>query len=319
MNAFISYSHQDNSMLDALHKHLVQLQRDKIIAAWTDHQILAGGEFDKKIEAALNASKLFLALLSPDYIASNYCYEIEFKTAQEKHESGEIIIVPIVIEPCDWQNTPFGRFKALPRDGKAISTWENRNTAFLDVIQNLRKLASSANPIDITPKGAVTGAALMSRNYKVKKDFDSIEKIEFIEKSFHEVVSYLKRYLEEIILLDNIKARTQDESTTTFEGLLVNRNKIATEATLNFIRSQENQSQNLNYFNVADGELSYTISTKANNRSTSPVSFKLSFDDYHLFWTKRNGYSNSRDTKEFDTKEIADEIWNAWLETVGIM
>lgn len=306
-------------MLDALHKHLTQLQRDKIIAAWTDHQILAGGAFDKNIEAALNTSKLFLALLSPDYIASNYCYEIEFKTAQEKHEHGEIIIVPIIIEPCDWQNTPFGRFKALPRDGKAISTWENRNTAFLDVIQNLRKLASSANPTDITPKKAVAEAVSMSRNYKVKKDFDSIEKIEFIEKSFHEVVSYLKRYLEEIILLDNIKARTQNESTNTFEGLLVNRNKIATEATLNFTRSQENQNQSLNYFNVADGELSYIISTKANNRSTSPVGFKLSFDDYHLFWVKRSGYSSSRDTKEFDAKEIADEIWNAWLETVGIM
>lgn len=314
MIAFISYSHQDAQMLDALHKHLAQLQRDKTIATWTDHEILAGGEFDKKIESALNASKLFLALLSPDYIASNYCYEIEFKTAQEKHERGEIIIIPIVIEPCDWQNTPFGRFKALPRDGKAISTWENRNTAFLDVIQNLRKLASSANTVDIMPKGA----APMSRNYKVKKDFDSIEKIEFVEKTFHSVVNYLKRYLDEIISLDNIKARILTEDSTTFEWLLVNRNKIATEATLSFTRSRDDQNQNFNYSNAVDGELSYAVSTTTNNR-TSPNSFKLSFDDYHLFWTKRIGYSGSRDSKEFDDKEIADEIWNAWLETVGII
>ncbi|MFC7302597.1 hypothetical protein, partial [Cognatiluteimonas weifangensis] len=189
--------------------------------------------------------------------------------------------------------------------------------AFLDVIQNLRKLAS-ANTSDIMPKEAAGGNVLMSRNYKVKKDFDSIEKIEFIEKTFHNVVNYLKRYLEEITSLDNIKARILTEDTTTFEGLLVNRNKIATEATLSFTHSQDDQNQNFNYFNAANGELSYAVSTKTNNHS-SPNSFKLNFDDYHLFWTKRVGYSSSRDSKEFDDKEIADEIWNAWLETVGIM
>ena len=32
--------------------------------------------------------------------------------------------------------------KALPKDGKAIATWSNENTAMLDVIQNIRKTLS---------------------------------------------------------------------------------------------------------------------------------------------------------------------------------
>lgn len=316
MNAFISYSHQDSTMLDVLHKHLAQLHRDKVITTWTDRDIMAGGELDTNISSSLKTSKLFIALLSPDYIASTYCYEKEFKTAQDMHERGETTIIPIILEPCDWHSTPFGRFKALPRDGKAISTWENQNTAFLDVIQNLRKLATSGGTGEIEPKGVMAGPTTTSRNYKVKTDFDSIHKIEFIESTYSDVLGYLKRYLDEVVLLDNIKARIQTENPTTFECLLVNRNKIATEAKLKFWLSQE--KQNIGYFGVDDGELSYGITNQTNNRSSS-TNFKLDFDDYHLFWTQRDVYGGSRDRKELDAKEIADMIWSAWLETVGIM
>jgi hypothetical protein len=137
MNAFISYSHQDIQMLDMLHKHLTQLERDKIITAWTDQEILAGQNLNQNISSALSNSKLFIALLSPDYIASSYCYEKEFKKALEMQEQGTIIIIPVIVEPCDWRSTPFKEFKALPKDGKAVTAWENKNTAFLDIIQNI--------------------------------------------------------------------------------------------------------------------------------------------------------------------------------------
>src|SRR5205809_2078711 len=140
MKAFISYSHKDSTMLEFLHKHLIQLQRDRLISAWTDNEIPAGGKISKSISKELNSSELFVALVSPDYIASGYCYNVEFDAALKLEEKGEITIVPVIIEPCDWLNTPFKEFKALPKDGKAISLWENKNTAFLDVAQNIRRV-----------------------------------------------------------------------------------------------------------------------------------------------------------------------------------
>jgi len=38
----------------------------------------------------------------------------------------------------------------------------------------------------------------------VQKDFDTIEKMEFLEKSFHEIKEFLKRFIEEVIQIDNI-------------------------------------------------------------------------------------------------------------------
>src|SRR4051812_39789735 len=99
MKAFISYSHKDSDMLAVLHKHLTQLQRDGLIQTWTDHEIPAGGKFDVQIDSTLEQSELFIALLSPDYIASNYCFDKEFKKALQMQEQGKLIVVPVILEP----------------------------------------------------------------------------------------------------------------------------------------------------------------------------------------------------------------------------
>ena len=77
MRAFISYSHSDKAALDRLHVHLKNLTREGRIETWYDRNILAGGELDAEIERELEASDLFLLLVSPDFIASDYCVERE--------------------------------------------------------------------------------------------------------------------------------------------------------------------------------------------------------------------------------------------------
>jgi hypothetical protein len=301
-------------MLITLHKHLTQLQREGIISSWTDREILAGEKVDKNISNALSASKLFIALLSPDYIASNYCYEKEFKKALEMQRKAEIIIVPIIVEPCDWLSTPFKEFKALPKDGKAVSTWENKNTAFLDVIQNIRKLVEAV-PEKPMKNNDTSSRSSSPRNYRVQKDFDTIEKIEFTEKTFNEVKEYLRRYIDEILEMDNIRARILTDDNKIFEGILVNRNKIATESQLKLICTNNRNSDHLS-FRSGEMQLSYTIN---NNRNPSNRIFQLNFDEYHLFWSENAMFIQQHNQKEFLSKDIADIIWNEWLESVGIM
>ena len=138
--AFISYSHNDEKMLTALHKHHAVMKREKTISTWYDRDILAGGRVHGDIVDALTSSELFLALVSPDYVNSTYCYDKEFQQALSRNSAGTMQIVPIAIEPCDWISTPFAQFKALPKDGAAVSLWSNQNSAWLDVITELRRL-----------------------------------------------------------------------------------------------------------------------------------------------------------------------------------
>jgi hypothetical protein len=313
MKIFISYSHQDLSMLSVLHKHLAQLKRDNLIEAWTDEVIPAGGKINFTISTALNNAGIFLALLSPDYIASRYCYEEEFKKALEREETGEMIIVPVILHPCDWQNTPFKEFKALPKDGKAISTWENINTAFLDVVQELRRLIqfnSKTTELQVDKSSTIS----LSRNYKVEKDFDSIEKLQFVEESFKELKDYLKRYVHEVNLVDNIKAIVSADENFKFECFIVNRNKIATEAQLVISIKADNSFRT--FFSPAEKIISCSIIQ--NNRPVEK-SYQVKWDKYHLFWSEANNYSYSADNSEKAIKEIADAIWADLLESVGIL
>ncbi len=138
---FISYCHRDETLRQQLDKHLAPLKGQKVIEAWHDRQIRAGDEWANQIDHNLNKADIVLLLISPDFVASDYCSNIELEQAVKRHENGEAIIVPVILEPCDWSWLPFAKFQAFPKDGKAITTWGNQNEAFVDVAQGLRKVA----------------------------------------------------------------------------------------------------------------------------------------------------------------------------------
>ena len=60
--------------------------------------------------------------------------------AMERHESGKAHVIPIILRPADWKSALFGKLKALPSDGKAITRWNNRDEAFLNVAKGIRRV-----------------------------------------------------------------------------------------------------------------------------------------------------------------------------------
>src|SRR3954463_9726769 len=95
ISIFISYSHRDDNLRGALATHLTSLQRERLIEAWHDTQIGAGEDWDGEIDAHLNTAQVILLLLSPDFLASKYCYERESMRALERQQAGEAVVIPI--------------------------------------------------------------------------------------------------------------------------------------------------------------------------------------------------------------------------------
>ena len=71
--------------------------------------------------------------MSPDFLNSNYCYEIEGEIALSRHREGTARVIPVVLRACDWTVTPFGKLKALPKDGIPITQWPDKDQASLNV------------------------------------------------------------------------------------------------------------------------------------------------------------------------------------------
>lgn len=136
---FCSYSHKDEKLRRELEKHLALLQRQNIVTIWHDRAIMPGESISEEIDEHLNSAGIILALFSPDFIASDYCYQIEMKTALERHDANEARVVPIILRPCDWGKTPFSRLLALPQDGKPVTAWRSRDEAFANVAAGLWK------------------------------------------------------------------------------------------------------------------------------------------------------------------------------------
>ncbi len=140
---FISYSHRDETLRQQLDKHLAPLKGQKVIEAWHDRQLRAGDEWADQIDDNLNKADIILLLISPDFVASDYCSNIELSQAMQRHENGDAIVVPVILEPCDWSWLPFAKLQAFPKDGKAIAIWTNQNEAFVDVAKGIRTTAQT--------------------------------------------------------------------------------------------------------------------------------------------------------------------------------
>ena len=141
-SAFVSYSQRDERYRQRLDISLVQLRRNNLISVWHDRMILPGQEWDREIDKSLESADIVLLLVSPDFLASDYAYSREMTRALERHQSGSATVVPIILRPSDWQNSPLGSLQALPSKGRPVSSWPSRDQAWLDVVQGLRRLIS---------------------------------------------------------------------------------------------------------------------------------------------------------------------------------
>jgi hypothetical protein len=149
---FTSYAHEDQDLLEQLKKQLSPLKRLGVIQEWYDREIKAGTEWRGQIDANLDSAQLVLLLISPDFMDSDYCYDVEAKRALQRHESGDARVIPIILRPVMWSNTPFSKLQALPREGKPVTTWENRDSAFLNVVEGIQDAIQS-----LAAKGRSTG------------------------------------------------------------------------------------------------------------------------------------------------------------------
>jgi tetratricopeptide (TPR) repeat protein len=146
ISIFISYSHKDEDLREELDTHLANLKRQGKIRAWHDRAIEAGAEWDAEIKQHLETAQIILLLISPRFIASDYCYDLEMQRAIQRHDEGTARVIPIILKPCDWQDSPFSKLQVLPKDAKPITTWHNQDEAFLNVTQSIRRVLETLSP-----------------------------------------------------------------------------------------------------------------------------------------------------------------------------
>ena len=309
MKAFISYSHVNERALDRLHTHLAVLRREQRINEWYDREILAGSDLDQEITEQLETCELFLALVSPDYLASGYCYEREMTRALERHHAGEVRVVPIIIEPCDWKETPLGRLKALPHDGKPVSTWDNEDEAYLNVVTELHRILSQDNEVAHTPTTKQNSAPPPGgRRYRVKREFDEIDRSQFRNQAFNKIRAFFESEMANIDGNQGLRGLFVDAGEQSFSCTLVNKNRSHGTAKITV-----NKGGGISRM----GDISYTFSEYSPLNSANGI-LTIEADEYELYLTSlMTGLFDERH-RRLTPEDAAKIIWRDFLEQAGV-
>lgn len=145
IEVFYAYSHEDEELRQQLENHLTLLKRQGIIVSWHDRKISGGTEWEGEIHEHLNTARIILLLISSDFLASDYCYDVEMNRAMERHEAREARVIPIILRPVAWRKSPFGKLQAFPKDAKPVTRWEDLDEAFTDIAERIEEVVGELN------------------------------------------------------------------------------------------------------------------------------------------------------------------------------
>jgi len=137
---FISYAHKDEIFKDELKKHFSGLRRNGFIRDWDGRAIFPGEDWDYEIKQKLEQAHVILFLISSDFMDSDYINDVEIKRAIDRHNEHHVKIIPVIIRPCDFDSLPLKKYQAVPKDKRPISSWENRDEAYLDVVNQIKRI-----------------------------------------------------------------------------------------------------------------------------------------------------------------------------------
>jgi hypothetical protein len=206
-SVFFSYSHADEALRDRLEKHLSMLKRQGVIDVWHDRRLPPGDHIDHGISEHLERADLILLLVSPDFLDSAYCYDLEMTRVMERHTVGATRVLPVILRFCDWHSTPFGKLLATPKDGKPVVKYADQDEAFLEVTKAIKAAVAALKPKEAeaveearsTPEAAVsTRTGPRSSNLRTRKSFTDADRDRFLDQAFDYMASFFENSLHEL-------------------------------------------------------------------------------------------------------------------------
>lgn len=135
-----SYAREDEELRNKLEIHLASLKRQGRIICWHDRHIRAGDVWRLEVTTHLETANIILFLVSADFVDSRYCNRVEVRRAMERHEKGEVWVVPVILRQCDWEEENYAKFHALPLDARPVAAWPDPDAALYSVAKGLKEV-----------------------------------------------------------------------------------------------------------------------------------------------------------------------------------
>lgn len=125
---------EDAGGCESLAKHLTPIAG---LQVFHEALLLTGETGEARIPQELERAHIVILLVSADFLND----EVQVRRSTELMESGKARLIAVRWRPADaFRATPLGELEpvALPKDGSAITTWDNREAAYVEVVRAVR-------------------------------------------------------------------------------------------------------------------------------------------------------------------------------------
>jgi hypothetical protein len=112
VHVFVSYAREDKRWLDPEYRcnlipFLAESLRRYDVVFWYDSELKPGDVFKRQIEAEIDQAQIALLIVSQSFLNSEFIEQVEMPLIAERARRGETIVIPVLVEPCDWSDYPF--------------------------------------------------------------------------------------------------------------------------------------------------------------------------------------------------------------------
>jgi len=153
---YIACASEDEAMRKKLEILLNDLTRRYQITWWHKYLVDAGHERRREIESHLQRADIVLLLISPDFLKSDECFNVEMLSALKRHDTEETRVIPIVVRPTPhWEEQPFGKLQMLPRNTEPITAWPNRDQAYKEIAEEVGNIIKALQPEHAAQRGSI--------------------------------------------------------------------------------------------------------------------------------------------------------------------
>lgn len=301
---FVSYSHKDELFKQELETHLSLLKRQNLISVWNDRRIEPGDNWASKIDENLVSADIVVILISSDFIASDYCYEVEMKKAFDLHKEGRLTLIPFVLRYCDWHSAPFGAIQGLPRDARPVDAFTRRDEAYLQLVSKIRGLAKeSTHPAPnvkfdaskVNPDLDHTSAK-RSSNLHIRRKPTDLDKKRYVETAFKIICEFVRASAQEL--------SHRNDDVETVENVAPDRLEVSV-----FIRGSCESKMSI-WRSSEWGNDSIRYSTSGNSANAWNGEFTLREVDDNLGFNSMATTIYSSQNKMMTIDECAEEAWD---------
>ena len=146
--------------------------------------------------------------------------------------------------------------------------------------------------------------------YRVRRDFDQIDRSDFRDRAFGVICEYFKKAIDQIDSIDDVRGRFEAGAANSFRCTVVNSARSRDRGTAHIAMYCGNDG-----FGLGDIYWSFSEYASANHANGM---LNVDADEYELYLSSIMGIGFSGDKERLTSEEAAERVWAEFLRHAGI-